>query len=473
MVAQHGLTEWWAGHATAQPARRAMIRVVRARTPDKQTLLQRFHERAAQAVKVDHPSLVGTQAAGIEDTQAWAAMNVVDGCTLEALIRLSATLPQPLPMGFVCDVMADVLDALSAIHHAPNAVGRPMIHGGLEPKRIRINSQGEVRVGGLARELPEPGSVGLYFPPEHFRQEPMEPRSDLFTAGLIFYELLVRARPFPGADEASSRTAMLYQPIPSPRERLPTLPPALDGLVMEMLTRDRFTRPESASKLARRLRTLSVEGQMAAPARAEWLKPYWPQLLDRNLHTSIEIAAMTGTPSPTTTPPPSKEPANPLRWVAIGALVFGVCGAGIGVFQLWQSMHPSQVPVDMSGGMKPIPGLPTAPVYLAPLTPGSHAAATGAAATSTSGVTVKTASSTMPSSGSLKIKGPSGTLTLITSPPVQVLFKNRLLGTTPILNVPLPVGSHRLQLKFADGRRQPYPVTIQAGGHAQFRLDLK
>lgn len=187
---------------------------------------ERFLREARAAAQLNHPNIITVFDFGQADNELYMAMELLEGKDLKELITLAQlTFDQKL------DIMEQVADGLAYAH------GREVIHRDLKPGNIHVQPNGQVKIldFGLARlgssDLTKTGVVmgtPNYMSPEQVMGERVDARSDVFSAGAVFYELLTNRKPF----DAESVHATLYQVVhrdaPPPRQWDPRLP---DGIV--------------------------------------------------------------------------------------------------------------------------------------------------------------------------------------------------------------------------------------------------
>jgi serine/threonine protein kinase/predicted ATPase len=215
--------------------------------------LGRFRREAATASALNHPHICT-----IYDTGAWAgqpflSMELIDGRTLETLVG------QRPPAEEVARLVGQAARALAAAHAAG------IVHRDIKPANLMVRPDGLVKVldFGLARRLPSAGApisapgnqatdpgthVGTlrYMSPEQARTEPVGAASDIFSLGLVLYELATGQHPF-AADSAGGLVHAIVGQEPVPPARLsPEVPAALDALILHMLAKDPRSRPTAA-----------------------------------------------------------------------------------------------------------------------------------------------------------------------------------------------------------------------------------
>ena len=237
---------------------------------------QRWVLREARAAaRLNHPHIAGVYDI-IESPQgAHIVMEYVRGETLAFRVREG-----PLPSGQVLDIAIQLADALTEAH----AMG--VVHRDLKPANVVITPKGDVKIldFGLAQVRPvEPGStpgrssrdftldgrqIGTppYMPPEHLMGDPVDVRGDLYSLGVMLYELLTGRRPFRGPDAMKLTMAILTEPTPKASGSNPGVPAALDAVVFRAMSRLPQDRYASASDMAADLRRVAAGVPLAVVA---------------------------------------------------------------------------------------------------------------------------------------------------------------------------------------------------------------
>jgi serine/threonine protein kinase/Tol biopolymer transport system component len=237
---------------------------------------QRFEREALAASSLSHPNIVVIYEIGAENDVHFIAMEYVEGQSLRDRIRRG-----PLPVPVATEVGLQMADALVAAHHAG------IIHRDLKPENVMIREDGRVKLldFGLAK-LAEAGAgpetsattvtsvtgagrvLGTvqYMSPEQSRGQALDPRSDLFSLGVVLYEMCSGCRPFDGDSDADVLVALLSQQ-PEPLSTLVgDLPPELERIVVKALKKSPDERFQGARELYLDLKALSrVLDSDAAP----------------------------------------------------------------------------------------------------------------------------------------------------------------------------------------------------------------
>ncbi|MEM1449935.1 MAG: protein kinase [Planctomycetota bacterium] len=280
-IAKGGMGEVWEGVQDSLE-RRVALKVVR---PDKETdrARLRFELEAIAGARMNHPGIVAVYGHGDTDGVGWISMEYVDGCwtLFDYLSGLDVGAPLP-PEHFrdVARLLLKITDAMQAAHAAS------VIHRDLKPQNVLITPADEPKVAdfGLARLMDVPGIsepgdlVGSYYymSPEQVTADRIEldHRTDVFSLGVIAYELLTLKRPFEGATaKAVSRQIVLKDP-PEPRKVRREIPRVLDVLTMRCLEKDPDDRFYSMAVLGEQLRLYlagePVPIEPVGPVRRAW-----------------------------------------------------------------------------------------------------------------------------------------------------------------------------------------------------------
>ena len=226
-------------------------------------------EAQAMANLGDHPHVVGVYDVGEEDGQLYIVSEYMSGGDLEA--RLAAAPERRLPIDEVQRVAEQVCSALEHAH------ARGVIHRDLKPGNVWLGSDGGARLGdfGLALSLDrsrlttEGSIVGTasYMPPEQAMSGEVGPRSDLYSLGVMLYEMVAGRPPFVGNDSVAVISQHLNTPPVAPSWHNEAVAPALEALILRLLEKDPAKRHESAAAVASDLASLdATPAAVAGPA---------------------------------------------------------------------------------------------------------------------------------------------------------------------------------------------------------------
>jgi len=242
-----------------------LLRSEYLRDPD---FSSRFRQEAQAAASLSHPNVVTVYDYGEDPSGPFIVMELVDGEDLATILRRSGTLPPRQ----VARIGAGVARALAAAH------ARGLVHRDVKPGNVLIGTDGQVKVVdfGIARAIAEAqvtlpgttlGSVH-YFSPEQARGEPATTASDIYSLGIVLFEMLTGTRPYEGDSAASVALARLSGPIPDPMAVRPSVPPDLAAITRRALALDPRDRWASAGVMADALEATLASGGAAAGAGA-------------------------------------------------------------------------------------------------------------------------------------------------------------------------------------------------------------
>jgi serine/threonine-protein kinase len=234
----------------AQLERDVAIKVLRpeyGRDPD---FLARFRQEAQSVASLNHPNIVAVYDYGQDEQGPYIVMELVDGEDLATLVREGG----PIPPRQAARMAASVARALQAAH------GAGMVHRDVKTSNVLLSRDGQVKVVdfGIARAVAEAqitlpgttlGSVH-YFSPEQARGEPATAASDIYSLGIVLFELLTGRRPWEGDSAASIAMARLSGPVPMPSDYRAGIPHALEAIDRKALMLEPSARFGSAGAMA-------------------------------------------------------------------------------------------------------------------------------------------------------------------------------------------------------------------------------
>ncbi|MGH2675179.1 MAG: protein kinase domain-containing protein [Actinomycetota bacterium] len=248
-----------------QLGREVAVKVIRERFAEDERFVARFRREARAAASLSHPNVVAVHDVGVHDGSPFIVMEHVPGRTLPETIRDAG----PLPPGRVAEIGEAVARALGAAHAAG------IVHRDVKPGNVMVTGDGRVKVldFGIARALrwtpltdtPAVQGTAEYMAPEYVRGEGADPRSDLYSLGVVLYELLAGRPPFT-ADSPLQVAYKHLEEAPAPPESIkPGLPAGLSAVVMRCLAKHPGDRYRRAEELAADLGRLQ-SGRPAATA---------------------------------------------------------------------------------------------------------------------------------------------------------------------------------------------------------------
>lgn len=226
---------------------------------DEQSL-RRFQREALSTTELDHPNIVNIYDVG-EENQPYIVMEYISGMDLKQYIREN----HPIPYYKVIDIMVQILDGVSYAHE------NNVIHRDIKPHNILIDHEGHVKLTdfGIAVALSQNsitqtnsllGSV-QYISPEQARGNIVTKQSDIYSLGIVLYELLSGTVPFDGESAVSIALKHFQAPIPDLRDLDSRLPQSLENVVLRATTKEPKNRYATAKEMKEDLETVLTAGR--------------------------------------------------------------------------------------------------------------------------------------------------------------------------------------------------------------------
>ncbi|GAA3087663.1 serine/threonine-protein kinase [Kribbella aluminosa] len=337
--------------------RTVALKVMHDGLGDDAQFTRRFVAEARAAAKLSNPNVVAVFDQGDDDGTLFLAMEYVPGRTLRDIIREEA----PLSPARALDLLTPVLSALSAAHDAG------IVHRDIKPENVLISDKGTVKVAdfGLARAVSASGNTatqGLlmgtvsYLAPELVTDGSADARSDVYSAGILLYEMLTGNKPHSGDTPIQVAYAHVHNDVPPPSLEQPGIPPYVDALVQRATARDRDLRPTDArvfSRQVHRVRSALGEGLPDDPELTGDLTVPIQQIRQDSgyddgytrgepiRHETIVVPVEHGRPTGAPAEPPVKTPTPPRRRSRgpIALIVILVLAVGIGTAAWYYGIH--------------------------------------------------------------------------------------------------------------------------------------
>lgn len=394
--------------------REVALKVLRPDMLQDPDSVRRFLREARSVARLDHPHIVSVYDGGEIDSIYYIAMKLIEGGTLQAMLAKNG----PLPPNRVIRLGSQLASALDYAHT------RDVIHLDVKPANVMVASKDFATLTdfSIAQAL-NPGATRsatitgtpLYMSPEQIQGKDIDSRSDIYSLGLLLYEMLVGCPPFQGPF-VTVMYAHLHTPVPDIREQAPATPEALAAVVDRALKKDRMQRYQTAGEMLRALErcvdksTVSVDRTAVLDGEGAALDVTLPPAdnagaADRSTARAAATGAATATPAL-----PAEEVAKRRSW---------------------------QKPGLLAGGVLAIVLLALAGFLLRP-----QAATTG-------------------------------TLTITSSPPgASVAVDGVARGHAPLTVSKISDGAHRVQVSAPTYMAQQIPVTVSGGKSTSVRVAL-
>jgi beta-lactam-binding protein with PASTA domain/tRNA A-37 threonylcarbamoyl transferase component Bud32 len=234
--------------------RQVALKVMHAELARDDEFVRRFIGEAKSVARLSHQNVVAVFDQGSDGPFLYLAMEYVPGRTLKEVLREHGRFPPAAAL----DIMTGVLDGLAAAH----ASG--IVHRDVKPENVLLTADGRLKVAdfGLARAQATAGHTraGLligtvaYLPPEQVTGDSTGPRSDVYSAGVVLFELLTGRLPFIGDTPIAVAYQHVNQDVPAPSTLVPGIPATVDQLVLAATSRDPALRPADADEFGRAVR---------------------------------------------------------------------------------------------------------------------------------------------------------------------------------------------------------------------------
>ena len=323
------------------------LKVMHPHLADSDAFVERFRREARSAARIVHPGVVSVFDQGVVTGQGFLVMELIDGTNLRQLLRAQGAFTIPQALRYT----TDTLEALRAAHR----VG--VIHRDIKPENILVPTDGPAKVTdfGLARAASEVSmsSTGnmlgtvAYIAPEIATTGEADARSDIYSVGIMLYEMLTGAVPWAGESPLQIASHHVSDDVPSPSAAQPWIPREIDDLVAALTAREPANRPADASDAIdlvaraaatipsdlanRRAEVAPGERHRASETSAlntEIMSAQFTRPLPSPASSSVALVHTSGATQAAQAASPPKKSARAAAWIALVVLLLVVAGLG-------------------------------------------------------------------------------------------------------------------------------------------------
>jgi tRNA A-37 threonylcarbamoyl transferase component Bud32 len=247
------------------------IKVLRSDLVDDEEFLARFRREAQAVAGLRHPHIVQVFDFDVQDDVYYMVMELLEGDTLKARLNDYRLRGERMPPGEMTRILLDVLDALAYAH------SEGMVHRDVKPANIMLTRRGRAvitdfgiaHIVGGTRHTAVGALMGTlnYIAPEQGLEGRSDARSDMYSLGIVFYEMLTQRTPFDADTPLAVLMKHLNDPLPLPRHIDPSIPEPYERVVLKALAKHPEDRYPGAEQMAETLRGAAAEARVQIPER--------------------------------------------------------------------------------------------------------------------------------------------------------------------------------------------------------------
>jgi len=254
-----------------QLERYVAIKVLRSDLVEEEEFLARFRREAKAVAALRHPHIVQVFDFDVEDDLYYMVMELLEGDTLKAYLNSYRTRGENMPLGEMVRTLLDVLDGLAYAH------GEGIVHRDIKPANVLLTRRGQAvltdfgiaQIVGTTRYTMSGALMGTlnYMAPEQGLEGRGDVRSDIYSMGIMFFEMVTGHTPYDADTPLAILMKHLNDPLPLPHKLAPDLPEALERVILKALAKQPEDRYASAVEMSRALEAAAAEAGIEVPER--------------------------------------------------------------------------------------------------------------------------------------------------------------------------------------------------------------
>ncbi|MBN1203303.1 MAG: serine/threonine protein kinase [Myxococcaceae bacterium] len=290
-----------------------------------------FLDEARIAALLNHPNIAQIYDLGEVDGIYYIAMEYVHGESINDVNKRATQRKGSMPLALKCRVISDAAAGLDAAHHARSPSGRKLglIHRDVSPQNVLVGFNGSVKLidFGVAKAVNKVSHTSAgqikgkhaYMSPEQAKGESLDPRSDVFGLGTVFYEILTNTRLFKRESEMATLKAVVSAKVPPPSEVVQGIPKALDAVVLKALSKHREERFATAGEMQLAIEDFLIKQQLPSTTAhlAAFMRDIYSAELEEEFSSEPTIIAYDPRLPGRKPPPPMVDESAPTTLVPI------------------------------------------------------------------------------------------------------------------------------------------------------------
>jgi phosphate/phosphite/phosphonate ABC transporter binding protein len=267
-IAKGGMAEIFLArqHGVIGFSRLVVVKRILAHLAEEAHFVQMFLEEARLAALISHPNVVQIHDVGQHDGSYYIAMEFVSGVSVSAMSRMARERKIPLPYYVAAEIIAQACEGLHAAHELRGEDGRLLgvVHRDISPHNLMVSEGGVVKLLDFGIAKAQDTSIKTrtgtikgkypYMSPEQCRGEPLDRRTDLFSLGVSFHELVMARRLFQRSTDLMTLKAITEEPIPIPSEVRSDVPSPMSEVILRSLARSVDERYQTAREMGAAIR---------------------------------------------------------------------------------------------------------------------------------------------------------------------------------------------------------------------------